>query len=81
MKSLFRMFMLAAFVGILIPGPALHAQTSEPAPADTQKNMVEQPETDSFDRLQDDMEPNGISSGPATGCPFDEEALGQPLLG
>ena len=50
-------------------------------PDDSHFKSGEPVEADSFYQLQKEMEPNGISGGPASGCPFDEEAIGQPLLG
>ena len=90
MNTAMRVLTLAAFAGLLVSGitsvHAADAQTSQPAPIqappdDTHFKSGEPVEADSFYQMQRDMEPNGISSGPASGCPYDEEALGQPLLG
>ena len=90
MKTVFRAISLAAFVGLLLSGipnveaadaPMVQGGSTSTIPDDTHFKSGEPVEADSFYQLQHDMEPNGISSGPATGCPFDEEAIGQPLLG
>ena len=90
MKTALTTFTLVIFAGIFLLGvPSLEAvepaaAAAPPAkalPDDTHFKSGEPVEADGFYQMQRDMEPNGISSGPATGCPYDEEALGQPLLG
>ena len=78
---------LAGLVALAIPTVAAAdpaATITAPAttlPDDTHFKSGEPVEADGFYQLQEDMAPNGISSGPATGCPYDDEAIGQPLLG
>ena len=81
---------MAAVAGLFMSGisiveaadaPTVQSGSTSTIPDDTHFKSGEPVEADSFYQLQHDMEPNGISSGPAAGCPFDEEAIGQPLLG
>ncbi len=87
MNTAFTTLTLAILVALAIPTVAAAdpvAAITAPAttlPDDTHFKSGEPVEADGFYQLQEDMAPNGISSGPATGCPYDEEALGQPLLG
>ena len=89
MKTALTTLTLAIFAGFFALGiPTVAADpaavlTAPPKalPDDTHFKSGEPVEADGFYQLQEDMAPNGISSGPATGCPYDEEALGQPLLG
>ncbi|MCP4934863.1 MAG: hypothetical protein GY927_11830 [bacterium] len=81
------MAILAGFVALGIPGVAVAdtgAVVIAPAttlPGGTHFKSGEPVEADGFYQLQEDMAPNGISSGSSTGCPYDEEAIGQPLIG
>ena len=90
MKTAFTILTAVMFAGAYLASiPALKAAepsaaSSTPAktpPDDSHFKSGEPVEADSFYQMQRDMEPNGISSGPASGCPYDEESLGQPLLG
>ena len=90
MKIGFGTFVVAAIMlGALIGSTGLKAAEPSGAkavpkaslPDDSHFKSGEPIEADGFYRLQKDMEPNGISSGPAPACPYDEEAIGQPLLG
>ena len=90
MNTVFRTLMYAACIGLSVSAiSSATAADPAPAPAPSAKSLPddshfksgEPVEADSFYRLQEDMEPNGISSGPPEGCPYDEEAIGQPLLG
>ncbi len=90
MKTVFTALTLAIFAGFLMAGMSItkaaeltppRAAPLKELPDDSHFKSGEPVEADGFYQLQKDMEPNGISRGPAAACPYDEEALGQPLLG
>jgi hypothetical protein len=82
MKTILTTLTLATFIGLFMFAASGQVQAASDAPADTQGNATAQQSGVEAGDLQDDGEVDN-SSGPfgGGGCPFNEEEIGEPLLG
>lgn len=80
MKTILRTLTLAAFIGLFMPATSGQVQAASDTPADMQGSASAQQSDIEAGELQEGEETDN-TSGPFGGCPYDEEAIGEPLLG